>query len=92
MIDFLDLSETNESIYGEKSSTLDMDSSCSALVMKDDTMFVIGNKNNSQTIILGALAMLPKISPEIYQKIIKLATKKRDEIFEFLSKIESRRD
>ena len=92
MIDFLDLSEKNEPIRSNKSNTIDMDSSCSALVMMDDTMFVIGNKNNWETIVIGAISMLPKIEPTLYRKIIKIAKTKHDEIFEFLSKIESRRD
>jgi hypothetical protein len=75
-----------------KGTTIDVDSTASALIVKDDTMLVFGNKHNRMTIILGAITMLPRLDPELYFQIINLADSKRDEIFAHLSNIEARQD
>lgn len=76
----------------EKGTTIDIDSTSSVLIVKDDTMLVFGNKNNRMTIILGAITMLPRLHPELYRQIIELASVKKDEIFAHLSNIEVRQD
>lgn len=88
-MEVIDLSAKQNNSHG---TTIDVDSTSSALIVKNDTMLVLGNKHNRMTIILGAITLLPRLDPELYRQIINLADGKRDEIFAHLSNIEAPQD
>lgn len=64
---------------------------CGLLLTKDG-MIVVGNKKNFNTLVFTTLMLLPKRHPEIFAKIQSIAKEDQEYAYEYLSRLESKKE
>lgn len=77
-------------IQRKSASEIDLDPKTdAALIMKDDYMFLSGNKENGSTITLGGIYLMPKLNPALAEIVMSWISENQDEIYRELNHIQA---
>lgn len=77
-------------IQTKSASEIDLDPKTdAALIMKDDYMFLSGNKENGSTITLGGIYLMPKLNPALAKIVMSWISENQDEIYRELNHIQA---
>jgi len=77
-------------IQSKPASQIDLDPKTdAALIMKDDYMFLSGNKDNGNTITLGGIYLMPKLNPALAKIVMNWISENQDEIYRELHSIQA---